>query len=363
MGGCNSVFKRIALGAERLNDPNKKSSCDKSKTGLINATNQIIAMSTVESIQSACQEISSAQIITLTCDPNVQDLEGAVYEANSSCGTCLSSVYGSFRYQHQLEEMQWQKDPKAAKVRLPFDTELAEFNERVEACGLGPCKACSMVNVTQNNIISANASWIQNFQVTDTLKTNMTNIITQQLTQNQDVLAGVAQAFGNKDVATVSERLMNTITSNNFESTLQKSIQSLSNSQTISINDDGGSSIRNFTQTTILTAVMNAMDQNNIVLNNIGTEVLNTIEQVVQQQNTLNDFGEVVFESSVTLTQAVDNIVGRVMIASLIALGLVVSTIFIYLFYKAIRRGIEDAEEISRVEEQNRVEQISLGGF
>lgn len=361
MGGCNSVWKRIALGADRLSNPDAKSSCDKSKTGIVNATNQIIAMSVIQSLQSCCQQASAIQTLQVTCDPDLAFYEG-VFESNAACGNCLQSVYDSFKYQHQLEELQWEKDKSQAKVRLPMDTELEEMIERVQTCGLGPCKACSLINITQSNILHADQTCFQTVADSTSLRANMTGLITQQLTQNQDVLAGVAQAFGNPDVATISESLTNLITSNNFTDILQNTMNQLSESQTLSV-DGENSSVRNITQMSVFTAVVHAMNSANIVTQNVDSTILDTIEQVVQQQNTLNDFGEVIFESSVTLTQAIDNIVGRIMIATLVALGLVVMSIIGYLFYQAINRGITDAEELNRVLDQRRAETVGLNGF
>jgi hypothetical protein len=79
-----------------------------------------------------------------------------------------------------------------------------------------------------------------------------------------------------------------------------------------------------------------------------SSAVFTTIEDVANQQNTLNDVGTLVFEATVGFTAAINNVVGQVMIATLALLGVIVLFIIGYGGYKFIKKSTFAAERLEK---------------
>jgi len=366
MGGCNSIFSNMTLlagpigaGIANLISPDavnainsvgfpglpfsNKSGCSPNKDAVIQTTQEIIASAIVTSFNSCDQTAIVDQQISITCHPSFSD-PNMVYEANTACGNCNSAVFKGMLQQHVLEEKLNTANPSQARVRLPINNEFVLMLSRLGICGISTCKACSLANVTQASFISASSTCYDQITDVNLFKTNLTSLISQSLLSNQDVLAGVAKAFANSNVTQVSEVLSSQIASYANYSFLQDIASRMQSSQIITIN---GSSVEenNITQTNAFTIALQSVITNNIVENALGTEIFNLVEQVANSQNTLDDAGNLVFQSSVDFVAAINNVVGQVLISVLVVLGVVILFIIGYSFVKgikgAVQRGIE----------------------
>jgi hypothetical protein len=329
-GGAAAAGAVVAAGAAGTYFATKKG-CSKDKSALVQATNEIIATSIILSINQCNSLEASTQNIEITCFPNLPS--GTVYEMNSACGTCNRAVFLGMLAAHEQERKVWDKGGEV-KVRLPIDEEFVLMLGRTGTCGLNSCKACSLANVTQANIITGNSECYNSMRSTVNFQANLSSLISQQLLNNQDVLSGVATAFGVKGVDNITEKIVNQISSNVTSTFLTETIEKMSNTQIIQLNASGKTSFNNISQYSAFNIALEAVTTEQIVSRSINEAVFDLVAQIAEEQNTLGELGNVIFEASIDFTKAIDNSVGKVMIAVLIALGLVVLFIIVYALYK-----------------------------
>jgi hypothetical protein len=355
MGGCNSTLRSIiggvafvgaiaqgdvagSVNAYNAVNSDKKSGCSKDKVAVVNATNEIIAASIVQSLTTCTQISESWQNIEISCTP-VVPVGQLVFEENKACGMCVTGVFQGMLDQHELERATWKRGTSAeVRVRLDIDAEYGLMLSRLGNCGLAACKACTFANITQSNILTADSRCYDTLRNSDTFKSNLTSQVKQQLVNNQDVLAGVAKAFANSNVTSVTETIVNRISSvvnQSFLDDLASRMQS----------KFSGSSI---TQANAFQVAVNYVDEKQVATQAFSSAVFTTIEDVANQQNTLNDVGTLVFEATVGFTAAINNVVGQVMIATLALLGVIVLFIIGYGGYKFIKKSTFAAERLEK---------------
>lgn len=337
-----------------------KKSCGKSTTALIQATREIISTAVVLSINQCASDDTSLQGITITCNPNLASDE--VYEQNAACGTCNRNVFDGVLSGHQQEREVWNRGG-SVKVRLPIDDEYVLTLGRIGTCGMISCKACSLANVTQANILNINSNCYQQVESSTNFQNNLTGLVQQQLLSNQDVLAGAAQVLGERNVSKLTERIVDRISSNVNSTFLNQVVAQMKSSQIIQIDSGTSVSLNNISQYNAFNVVLNEVTEEQVVEKSINTAVFASIAQIANQQNTLNDVGEVVFEATVDFTKAVDNSVGQVMFAVLAALGAVVLAIIGYAIYKFVKRTAKDTEDLARTIDQQRSKMAALQQF
>lgn len=383
MGGCNSVLNDIELagafvaagvatvatdgedvaaaevaGAGSLGSYfATKKGCNKSKAALVQATNEVIATAIILSLTTCNSQDFFSQVIEIKCDPQLPP--GEVYEQNAACGSCNQAVFGGMLAQHDLERKLWGQG-KEVKVRLPIDQEYVLMLGRLGTCGVNTCKACSLANVTQASLVKAESDCYQQITNVQSFKTNLTNLVQQQLVNNQDVLSGVAKAFGAEGVNKLTEKVTNQIVSNVTSTFLNNTTNLMKGQQVVRVNQGGSVTANNISQYTAFNVALQEVTSAQITERSISDAVFTTIAEVANQQNTLNDIGEVVFESTVDFTKAINNSVGKVMLAVLVALGLVVLFIIGYALYRFFRKVTISSENLARKIE---TQQANLSAF
>jgi hypothetical protein len=348
-GGTAAAASVVAAGSLGAYFSTKKG-CNKDKSALIQATNEIVATAIVNSLNQCNSLEASTQDIEITCFPNLPD--GTVYEMNSSCGVCNRAVFLGMLAQHEQERKVWARGGEV-KVRLPINEEYVLMLGRLGTCGINSCKACSLANVTQTNILTGNSQCYDQLRSTTNFQTNLSSLISQQLLANQDVLSGAATALGATGVDNITEKVVNQISAQVTSNFLNETIDKMTNSQIIQLKSNGKTTFNNISMLSAFNIALESVTQSEIVTRAISESMFSLIAQIADEQNTLNDVGTVVFEAVVTFQTAVDNIVGRVMVAVLVSLGLVVLAIVVYAFYKFIRgRTIQSINLAKKLELQ-----------
>lgn len=349
-GGVAAAGAVAAAGSAGAYFATKKG-CDKSPEALIQVTREITATAIVLSVNQ-CQEVASiSQDIVITCLPDLPENE--VYENNSACGACFRAVFNGMLAGHAQERQVWQRGGEV-KVRLPINQEYALLLGRLGTCGINTCKACSLANVTQSNVLNESSTCYDSIKSEANFKNNLTSIVQQQLLNNQDVLSGVAQALGAQGVNKITEKIVSRISSRVTSTFLNNLGNVMQSAQVITIDASGSTTSQNISQYSAFNLALQAVTEQNIIEDTIDTAVFNTISQVANDQNTLNDIGEVVFESTVDFTKAINNSVGQVMIATLVALGVVVLVVIGYALYRFFKKTFVTTKNLEKKIEQRR---------
>ncbi len=386
MGGCQSTWQELLLtggigvGLDKLglgDDANSawnavgfpgkpfssKSGCDPTKQAVIRSTQEIIATAIVTSLNLCTTFAAIDQQINITCNPILQD-PSSVYEGNLACGQCNLNVFDGMLAQHRLERKVWDQGG-TVQVRLSIDEEFILLMQRIATCGLVSCKACSLMNVTQANILTQNEGGGQNIcynQVRDVnaFKANLGSLVSQQLLSNQDVLAGVAKAFGTNDTVNITQNIVSYVSSNVDQDFLTLVASSMQSAQTIDIVSATSVFVNNISQSTAFNIALESVTTNQIVEKSFSDQVFQTIEQVANDQNTLSSVGQVLFTSSVTFVSAIHSAVGQVLIAVLVALAVVILAVIGFGIYKLIRNSLQSAIQATKA---NELQQSNMGAL
>lgn len=338
-----------------------KQGCSRDPTAVINATNQIVATAIVQSLNYCTQIAETWQDINITCDPQLPS--GEVYEGNAACKTCVEDVFQGMLEQHAMERKMWgRENPADVRVRLDINSEYTLLLGRVGTCGMVACKACTLANVSQGNILTANSACNDTLKNTDIFKTNLSALVQQQLLNNQDVLAGVAKKFASNNVTTLTETITNKISTNVTSTFLNDFVDSLQNTQIIRL-DTPSFSGQGIAQNNVFQLAAQYVSSNGVAENSFDSDTWTIIQQVANEQNTLNDLGTLTFQATIGFAQAVDNVVGQVMIATLVVLAVVVLVIIGYASYKFIRKTSLEVAQVASEIELSRMQKATYQDF
>ena len=230
----------------------------------------------------------------------------------------------------------------------------------MENCGLAYCKACVLINVTQRNIISSRTSCISNSMNNYNVNLNLTSMLQSQFLSNKDVLSAAVSEFGIADVNDLSKDISSSITQlidNEFLSELQSTI---ANSQVIKLTNTTSSTFNNVTQSSIQHITEKFVTDKNIATSAIADSTFQNISNTVNDSNTLDSLGNVVFKSTITFVSAINSSVGMIMIAILIVLGLIVGSIISYILYQSFKNVVHDTAIVAN---QSRLNITKLSTF
>ena len=111
----------------------KQPGCDKSKQGLIDVTNSIVAQAITQTINECFIDATLEQDVEMTCTPRVEqtDLPNVtVFEENEACGVCMENALKDAQAQNKLERAMWVQSP--ARVRQPINAMYAQMIETIE---------------------------------------------------------------------------------------------------------------------------------------------------------------------------------------------------------------------------------------
>lgn len=334
MGNCSNVLSSVPVISDVSSTLNT-TSCSKSKQGIIDATNRIISSAIIKSVDNCSSSVVSSQNTEILCQN--KDKPDEVYEANAACTTCMNNVFQGMQDHFRQERLQNRNKPKSAKVRLKFDTQLDMLNKRMFQCGVETCKACSLVNVSENNVISSNSDCYNQIKSKANFSTNIRAILKQQLLSNKDVLAGVVNELNNTNIDSITDTISNNIetrVTSNYLNNLATSIQANQSINVVS----SSTSVANVSQYNMFQAIVEDVNKTNIASDVINNSLLTAIEKSINEQSTLNDVGEVIFNVVNKPLGAIDKTVQYIMISILSFLGLLTIVLVIYLVIKFRRK-------------------------
>lgn len=336
-GGCSRILNGIVtVGLSEA--VNLKSGCDRSRTAVLKAVNEITATAVTKMMSSCTSNVNLAQNVVIRCQPVLSD-PNSIYENNAVCKSCIGDVFQGMSQQHALERQQWskleqQKQTSQIQVHLPIHDEYQLIYERMSAC-VSVCKACHVSNITQSNFVSTDLSCSTKLLNKLDLSTNINSLVKQQLTNNQDILSSLADSLTNPSVSSIVDNVSNHI-ANNFVNTYQNKIQAgfFSNQNVVVQN----ASVQGITQTAAYTAVLKQLEDDQFSASIINSTLLDDIQTIVNQQTTLDQLGQLLITPTVTLISTINTVIGRVLIGCLVVLGVLMFVVIAYLVYRAIAK-------------------------
>jgi hypothetical protein len=334
--------------------------CDKSKKGLIEATNSIITSAITNSFVSCMSEVKSLQYASVTCHPNLDTLavrtddpkrRPTVFEENQECTNCIESAFRGLHHWHELEERRWLNTSNEVAVITSFDKELATMTNALEVCGMQSCKACNMVNVTQSNTIDATQGCTAKIDLETKFKNNLTGIITQELTNNQDVLSAAAKVLGTDGLGTLTQELTNRISTHVTKLEIDAAILNIQSTQRFTYSGQAGS-VGGISQVNAFNVVQQYVTDSKFSTKAVSDVDFQSMADILNKQNTMDSLGNLVFHSTVDLTEAINSAAGQFMMFTVGILAVLFLAIFSYLaykgFYKTAAAGVVSTAEESK---------------
>jgi hypothetical protein len=337
MGACNTkrAIAAAAIGPLSLL-PGLSTSCGKPKPEvLIQSVNDIVSQSIVTTLNSCQAYALASETIDITCKPVITGVTFDVYEGNPACRACMDMVFTGLMDQHELEQEQWVKGP--ATVRLNINDEYTLMKNRLEECGLTACKACVLSNSSQASFIDEKNNCMADDSFTTAVQNEIGSNIATQLSSNQDVLSGVADALGNKDLTSITTTLksqISNVVTTNFLKTMLSSIQT---SQSIVVNANGSTRANVLVQSSTFAMVSSYVTSQQVATKVFSDEFTQYVSNVALSQSTLDNVGAIFADGGTMLAKTLDSIVGKILLAVLIFLAIIVLFIVGMLFYRMFR--------------------------
>lgn len=314
--------------------------CDTSPSGIAQMINTVVAQSISQTVSDCFQNQVAEQSIRIRCNPILPGTD-AVYEENAACGSCIDSILQAQLYQMDLQRRLWSSS--VPTVRMPINNFYGGILNSMGTCS-SYCKACSLSNVTQSNIVQANASCISVAMNSTNISSNLSSAVQQMLLSNQDVMAATCKTIGIQDVSQVATYITSNImvvVNSDFISRLQQELQQ---SQVIELYSQTSVSLNNISQSSASTVTQQFVTSAEVATNALSSATISAISAQVQQQNTLNELGDAIVDSTTSFLSAMDNAVGQIMLACIALLGVVVIAIIIYFIYSKIKSAIDERE-------------------
>jgi len=310
-----------------------------SQSAIVNQTN-IMVSNVIVNIALYCntQDISD-QMISVKCNPQYQNAS-IVWEQNSSCQACVVNVTNNQLQYYKNVERLWNSKP--AGVSLPINQDFQNIINDFVSCGLNSCKACVLENVSQSSVITSvlNCQAFNNVQ--NTISQQMIAQVTQNLTNNQDMLAPLAEMLGSSSTSDVIYNVTNRIMTLLTEDVVANLTQQVSNNQTLSLNLHGGETqIIGSTQNSAYNSVMKYLGDTNLLNNILESSQWDELLQLYNEQNTIDSLGNTIVASVNLLTQLLNNVVGQVVIIVLCLVVVIFLAMVIYVITNLIKNSVK----------------------
>lgn len=274
-----------------------------------------------------------SQTISIECDPP----GSKVYETNDACSTCIKNIVDSATQYYSLQRSTWATRP--ARVDKPIDSDFQNIINSFVTCTTQQCKYCDVQNVSQTNIIKSTTGCNAFNQVKNSLSQKLTTAVSQALTNNQDMLSPLATMLGASTYSEVVNTIVNNISAvitDNVISNIQSSIDA---QQNLTINN--GNVVNGITQSSSVTVVQNYLTKTGIINSIFSDAQWKDLENLINEQNTINSLGNVVTQAVSSLSKLLTNVVGKVVIFVLVLVGVLFVGIVIYIITQVVRKELK----------------------
>jgi len=309
-----------------------------SQSAIVNQLNIMVA-TVITNISSYCNSNNiSNQAINLECSPGNYLVEDMVFEQNEACNQCMQTqVYNANQFL-TFQANLW--DKSAPSVQGSIDSWFQQYINQFIICGQTACKACVIQNVAQNTIIQSVLGCQAFNQVQNEISQQLMDQVTQQLTNNQDMLSPLAEMLGASSTADIIANVTNRMSSLLTETVISNIQQQIDSVQTLNY-EVGNFKINGNTQQVAFNQVVNYLSQTNIMNQVLQQTDWTTLEHLINNQNTINTLGNVVVQSVSTISKMLTNIVGQVIVFVFIVMAVVFTIVIFYVIAKLIQKYVK----------------------
>lgn len=305
---------------------------------VVNEMNSMVANVMVNIALFCNTQNTSSQTISIDCQPQVSD-PNSVYEANVACRKCMSDVVQSQLAYYNTQRAAWTNRP--ASVEKPIDSDYQNVINEFVICTTQHCKACNIQDVSQLNTIKTTLGCNAFNNVQNSVAQKLVSQIDQSLTNNQDMLSPLATMLGASTYSDLVYNIASRMSAVMTENVISNISQTISAEQNMVFSQDASVAIQGLTQQTALTAVQNYLQKTNIMNSVFSDAQWKTLQDLVNEQNTIGTLGNLVTKAVGYLSKMLTNVCGKVTIFVLILVAVVFVGVVLYISTKLIQKELK----------------------
>lgn len=315
-----------------------------SQEALVNVVNNMVAQIFVN-ISLFCNSTNtSSQTVNIKCvPPNFSPGGTNIYELNPGCDACLQNVVNNHLNYYKFQQQLWEAGDIKPGVNKPIDDDYqAAINEFV-SCNLTHCKACVAQNLSQTTVIKSVTGCTAFNDVQNSINQQLMAAISQQLTNNQDMLAPLAEMLGASTTNDVIYNITNRISSQITTTVISNIQNQISSQQSINLNNVGNAD--SLTQQSAFASVQTYLAQTNIFNNILQDEQWTLLQELVNEQNTIDSLGNTIVKAVGYLSKLLTDVVGKVVLFVMIMVGVIFIGVVIYVITSLIQKEVKKQHE------------------
>lgn len=310
-------------------------------------------------LQCSATDVSS-QTISVDCNP-VPVSEDTIWELNPTCSECFKAVRDRHLRYYQFQEDLWNRGTMAPKVVKAIDSDFQNAISEFVACSVSNCKACVASDLSQQTIIKSVITCDAFNNVKNTISQQLMDSIEQKLTNNQDMLAPLAEMLGASTTNSVIQNLTNRITAKITDNLISNIQQQISSQQSITITTkDGTQDQQGTSQNSAFHSVLTYLQKNQIFNNVLSQQEYKILEDETNNQNTIGELGNTVVKSVQYLSKLLRTVVGRVVLFVLLMVAVIFVGVLLYIFTMLIKKAIKHQHDKDL---ENKEKAETLGAF
>lgn len=286
----------------------------------------------------------ATQTTNITCDvQSVVSNLGSIYELNTTCEECFDTVVSRHLEYYDFQREQWKNGTAAPGVQKPIDSDYQNAINQFIACAAN-CKACDVENVSQKTVIRSVLNCEAFNNVKNSINQQLMTSIAQKLTNNQDMLAPLAEMLGASTTNDVIVNLTNRISAKLTDNVISNIQQQISSNQVINISLGGGD-VQGQTQDSAYHSILSYLGRTNIMNTILSDTQWRTLETLINDQNTINSLGNTVVKAVSYFSKMLNNVVGQVVFFVLVLVAVVFVGVVLYIITKLIRKAIKKEKD------------------
>jgi len=307
----------------------------------------------------------STQTVSIDCEPaNNGAASDTIYELNSACTNCIQGVVASHTSYYDFQRQLWERGEQVPSVKKPIDSDFQAVIQEFIACTSTHCKACVAQNLSQKTLITSTLSCAAFNDVKNSISQQLMTSVTQKLTNNQDMLAPLAEMLGASSTNSIVYNITNRISSKITDNVISNIRQQISNNQAITINNGSGSSSQTgLSQESAFHSVQTYLEKTNIFNTILDSAQWTLLENLANEQNTIGGLGNTIVKSVKYLSKLLTNVVGKVVLFVLLMVGIIFVGILLYVVTNLIRKELKKVHDHDIMEKEKADELPAFDSF
>ena len=315
-----------------------------SQSAAVSTANKMVANVFTNIKMSCINKTNVNQKITVESRPYAAPgSNNTPYEENAGCKKCFTNIQDQWlgpsgfytTWKSEIESSRLKKVPR------PINLDLQQVLIEAINCGKNFCKATVATDLNQSNTVNSTVDCKAINNVRNNLSQALMGNLEQSLANNQGALGGFAAALGQNTsenlVIALHARIMATMT-NNVVSIMQNQVNL---NQTINVDNSATNSV---TQQSAYNSVVTFLNKTNILDSILSKDEWATAQDAWNKQNTLGEFGNAAVGLSSAVSNLVNYISGKAVIAAACLVGIALAFLIGYIVVMKVFKNIEEAK-------------------